>query len=114
MFSSIYPIRRYFTVRSEIAALHKEERALDGRITALTEQKARFSSDQEVERLARQELAMVRPGEVAFVIVTPKPARQVRAPEVGPGGLEAPERPARPSLLSRWFGAFVRSARLVR
>ncbi len=65
LFSSVYPIRRYFQVRSSIAQLQHEDRALDQRTQQLTKQKASLQSDAEVETIARQDLGYVRPGHPA-------------------------------------------------
>ena len=39
LFSSVYPIRRYFQVRSSIAQLQHEDRVLDQRTQQLTKEK---------------------------------------------------------------------------
>ena len=50
--------------RARLAALEAERRGLEAEIAAL-------ETDAELERLAREELGYVRPGEVGYVVVTP-------------------------------------------
>lgn len=108
MFSSVYPMRRSLAVRENIASLRAEQRALEQRIDELTAERIRLRSDAEVERLAREQLGMVRPGEVPFVIATPKPKADV--PAVDPGGLVPAAPPEGPSALERWWEAVRRAA----
>src|SRR5207302_10377701 len=69
LFSSVYPIRRYFAVRGSIAQLKHEERALDAETQQLTNQKALLQTDGEVERIARADLNMLRHCEVPLAIL---------------------------------------------
>lgn len=109
LFSSGYPMRRYFTVRSQIRELSVEERQLDERIARLSEERGRLATDQEVERIARERLGMVRPGEVPFVIASPKP-RATRQ-SVAPSGFEPAPSPPEESLLERWWETVRRTLR---
>lgn len=111
LFSSVYPLRRYVAVRSSIAALRTEERALDARIAELRGERDLLLSDEEVERLAREQLGMVRPGEVPFVIsdvtVAPKPPLDAQ-------GRDERGEPSASSFLSTWWDALKRAARAFR
>lgn len=71
LFSSVYPMRRYFAVRAQIASLEREERDLDARGADLMTEAQRLRSDEAVEHEARERLGMVRPGEIPLVILTP-------------------------------------------
>src|SRR5258708_34688802 len=71
LFSSAYPIRRYFSVKSSIAQLKNEQRALDLKQQQLTQEKAVLGTDAEVERIPREDLGHARPGEVPFVLIAP-------------------------------------------
>ncbi|HEV2686806.1 MAG TPA: septum formation initiator family protein [Actinomycetota bacterium] len=112
LFSSVYPIRRYFQVRSSIALLQHEDHALDQRTQELTKQKASLQADAEVERIAREELGMVRPGEVPFAIIQPSAAPAAPA-NVGAAGLFDPARAAKPGFFARIWNAFVRAAHTI-
>lgn len=66
---SIVPIRAYLAQRSQIALLEHQtvllssaNRQLEGRVAALHD-------PQELERLARECLGMIKPGQTAFVVV---------------------------------------------
>jgi cell division protein FtsB len=113
LFSSVYPIRRYFAVRSSISALRAEERALDQKTQQLAKQKALLQTDQEVETLAREDLNMVRPGEVPFAIVTPSVAPSPQA-NVGAAGLFDPLHASKPGFFARIWNAISRAAHTIR
>ena len=78
LLSALYPLRQYATQDAHVNALVRQAKALDAKIASLKEQQHLLQSDDEIERIAREELGMVRPGEVAFAIVprhgAPKPA----------------------------------------
>ena len=38
-------------------------------------------SDQEIERIAREQYGFVRPGEIGYVVITPEPTESVEVPE---------------------------------
>ena len=113
LFSSVYPIRRYFAVRSSIVQLKHEERALDAETQQLTKQKALLQTDGEVERIARADLNMVRPGEVPFAIIQPSAAPTAQA-NVGAAGLFDPEQASKPGFFARIWDAISRAAHTIR
>lgn len=115
LLSAIYPVRQYLAQRAHLRDLVAQERALDAQIAELKQLEQRLRTDDEIERIAREELGMVRPGEVAFVIV-PGPEAEA-APKPGPAPPPAaPARPAppAPAWYERWWSAFVDSLRAVR
>jgi len=112
LFSSVYPIRRYFQVRSSIAQLQHEERALDQKTQELTKQKALLQSDAQVEAIARGELGYARPGDVPFAIIQPS-AAPTPAANVGSAGLFDPSQTSKPGFFSRIWNAFVRAAHTI-
>jgi len=112
LFSSVYPIRRYFQVRSSIAQLQHEERALDQKTQQLTKQKALLQSDAEVEAIAREDLGYARPGEVPFAIIQPS-AAPAPAANVGAAGLFDPAQTSKPGFFARIWNAFVRAAHTI-
>ena len=113
LFSSAYPIRRYFAVKSSIAQLKHEDHALDVKQQQLTQQKAYLQTDAAVEAIARSDLNMVRPGEVAFALIEPSvaPAPQSR---IAPAGLFDPSVNSKPGFFSRIWHAIVRTAHTIR
>ena len=69
MLSALYPLRQYMTQDSHVNSLVRQQRALDHKIADLKRQQELLLSDDEIERVAREELGMVRPGEVAFAVI---------------------------------------------
>lgn len=80
LLSAVYPVRDLFAARAHVASLRRADAELDRRIAGLQPQAGLLATDEEVERIAREELGMVRPGERSFVIVNGPPARGRRAP----------------------------------
>jgi cell division protein DivIC len=73
-------------LRSEIARLRLDNLRLQSELTAVR-------SDQYVERVAREQLGLVKPGDRPFVVIAPPPAatpvvasRRDPPPEPGPSG----------------------------
>jgi cell division protein FtsL len=112
LFSSVYPIRRYFQVRSDISQLQHQERALDQQTQQLTQQKTLLQSDAEVERIAREELGMARPGEVPFVIIEPSVA-PTPTQNIGAAGLFDASQTSKPGFFARMWNAVVRAAHTI-
>ncbi|HEX9697586.1 MAG TPA: septum formation initiator family protein [Actinomycetota bacterium] len=71
--SVLYPLRQYTASKQHLAELVASEKRIDAKTEELKAAKNRLSSDAEVERLAREHLHMVRPGEVAFAITGAAP-----------------------------------------
>ena len=74
--SALYPLRQYASQDSHVGSLVAQVRAMDRKIADLRREQQALSSDDEVERIAREELGMVRPGEVAFAIVGSEPTEK--------------------------------------
>ncbi|HET9672715.1 MAG TPA: septum formation initiator family protein [Actinomycetota bacterium] len=68
-FLSIAPARLYFEQRAELADLSRRAGVLEEVNARLSARADRLRDPAFLERLARQCLGMVRPGEVAFVVV---------------------------------------------
>ncbi len=69
--AGILPFRQVLAQRNavdaaeeQLAAIEEENRLLEARIVAL-------QSPEEVERLAREQFGLVRPGETGYVVITP-------------------------------------------
>ena len=113
MLSALYPLRQYVSQDSHVNALLRQERELDQKIAALKEQRNQLTSDAEIERIAREELGMVRPGEVAFAVVPDGGSSSApRAAAAGsPGGSDPAPGPA---WHQRWWDAMTSSLRGMR
>ncbi len=70
-FLAVFPTRTYLSQRRDLenteqrlAVLSRQNQELNGRV-------ARLNTDAEIERLAREQYNLVRPGEEAFAILPP-------------------------------------------
>jgi cell division protein FtsB len=87
LFAFVYPTRTYLDQRDQ---LHQAEERLDviRRETAeLEADTERLKGDAEVERIAREQYGLVRPGETSYVIVpatTPSTTSPTTSPTSGP------------------------------
>ena len=104
LLSALYPLRQYASQDSNVGKLVKQERVLAAKITALKQQQGLLLSDDEIERIAREELGMVRPGEVAFAIAGSKSAAKPKAAVDRPAGEEEPAT-THEAWYSRWWDA---------
>ena len=96
--SVLYPLRQYAASKQELRGLVASEKRMDQKMEELKAAKARLSSDAEVERLAREHLHMVRPGEVAFAITGAAPT---------PPAITDPDKPAKVAKQKRpWYKSF--------
>ena len=67
--TGIVPLRQYLSQRSEITALEEKIEALTEDRSRLERRIERLQDPKELERIARECLGMVKPGEIAFVAV---------------------------------------------
>ena len=75
--------RQVNAARAQLASLQADNARLEADVTAL-------GTDAEIEKLAREKLGYVRPGETAYVVLDPP--EEDRAPAASPGLSELPER----------------------
>ena len=69
-------LSRYYALRQEELRLEKELGALDREIKGLKEEKDLLEKDQEyLEKVIREELGLVRPGEMVYKLVPEKKSR---------------------------------------
>jgi len=77
---SIAPAQMYFEQKAELARLERQAAALERTNDTLAARAEQLRDDAFLERLARQCLGMVKPGEIAFVVV-PKEGAPAPPPE---------------------------------
>ena len=89
--SGVFPFRQLIEQRravedsrQQLVALEEENRLLEDDIAALY-------TDEEIERVARDQYGLVRPGETGYVVVAPPGSEVVEAPEAAP--IEEQDRP---------------------
>jgi cell division protein FtsB len=73
--------RQVSTARAELAALESDNAELQADVAAL-------QTDAEIERLAREKLGYVRPGETAYVVLDPPGTEDVEPVESTPPPIE--------------------------
>jgi cell division protein FtsB len=79
------PLRQYVAQRGAVARLRAKQAAAQRRVDALEARKAQLQDPAYVERLARERLHFVRPGEVPYILLTPTPTPAPVRPGT-PGG----------------------------
>jgi cell division protein FtsB len=77
---SVAPAQMYFEQKAELARFEKQAAALERKNDALAARAEQLRDRAFLERLARQCLGMVKPGEIAFVVV-PKEGAPAPPPE---------------------------------
>jgi cell division protein FtsB len=80
---AVFPARTYLAQRRDLAAAGERVEVLSRENTHLSERVARLHTDQEVERLAREQYDLVKPGEEAYAIL-PAPESDVPKPVTRP------------------------------
>jgi len=78
--SGILPFRQLISQQRQIERSQAQLTALTDENDALVEDIAMLGTDAEIERLAREQYGLVRPGEVAYVVVTPDEPLVIEAP----------------------------------
>jgi cell division protein FtsB len=79
LLAMLYPLRTLVDQRAQIASLQDRERELRAGTAQLDREIARYNDPAYLERVARLCLGMVKPGEVAFVVV-PKGGKAAQNP----------------------------------
>ena len=92
--TNVVPFRQVVDQRTEIKQARDQLAALVAENATLTQQVGALETPIEIERIAREKLGYVRPGETAFVVI---------APEVEPNRVVAPIEPAVVASEANWF-----------
>ena len=78
--SGILPFRQLISQQRQIERSQAQLTALTDENDSLAEDIAMLGTDAEIERLAREQYGLVRPGEIAYVVVTPDEPSVIEAP----------------------------------
>jgi cell division protein FtsB len=79
----VFPTRTYFDQRHELAVASQRLRVLDGQNAQLSQQVDKLHTDAEIERIAREQYHLVKPGEKAFAVLpAPEPTTTTAVPPV--------------------------------
>ncbi len=84
VFLFVLPGRAYLGQRRSLNAAELRSRVLSAENAKLDRQIQQLQTDAEIERLARQQYGLVKPGEQAFAILPPKQAPAPPAPPAPP------------------------------
>ena len=79
LFLAVFPTRTYVAQRGKLAATDKRVEVLSEQNERLAARVRKLNTDEEIERLAREQYSLVRPGEEAYAIL-PAPSAKA-APE---------------------------------
>jgi cell division protein FtsL len=80
LFLFVFPTRSFLAQRSQISGAQHDLDVLRTQNARLQKEAARLQTDAEIERIAREEYGMVRPGERAFVVIPAPPTTTTTAP----------------------------------
>ena len=80
---AVFPTRTLLTQRADTAEARSQLAELEASNRQLTQRVAKLGTREEIERIAREEHGMVRPGEEAYAVL-PRPEDPVVLPEVWP------------------------------
>ena len=84
LFTFVNPSKQWLDQRQDISAARARVEVLDEKSAELTERAAQLRTDAEVERLAREQYGLVKPGEEAYAILpTPVPAEPATPADAG-------------------------------
>ena len=100
--TNVLPLRQILAQRQEIAATQADLDALVSNNEVLAAKVEALQTPAEVERLAREELGYVRPGEKAFVAMDPTPGRMDTSEEAAPVAVEEPVAESRSFFARMW------------
>lgn len=93
--TNVLPFRQILDQRNEVEAARAEVARIEAENVRLEQRVEDLQTPFEVERIAREQLGYVRPGEEAFVVMEPEP-------DPATGAVTAPEPVARPWYLRIW------------
>jgi cell division protein FtsL len=105
--TNVVPFRQVVDQRAEISQTRDQLAALVAENAKLTDQVGALGTPIEVERIAREKLGYVRPGETAYVVIAPEPEPATSLATVDPQPVAA-----EPSFLAKLW-AYLTGADLV-
>lgn len=85
LFLAVFPTRTYVGQRRELSDTEKRVEVLRRENARLAQRVGNLNTDEEIERLAREQFNLVRPGEEAYAILpAPKAASSPESEELPP------------------------------
>ncbi|HVF33394.1 MAG TPA: septum formation initiator family protein [Acidimicrobiales bacterium] len=96
----VFPTRTYFQQRDDIASAEEKLAVLTAENAKLDARVEQLHTDAEIERLAREQYNLVRPGEEAYAILPgPTDPEPSEVPSTPPSGADVRTAEATPSLV---------------
>jgi cell division protein FtsB len=102
LFAFVLPIRTYMGQRRSIGATQAQVKVLDQQNHRLAARVQQLGTDAEIERLAREQYGMVKPGEEPYAILPAPGSAPAALPSIVPATPPAPK--AHPGWLRRLWG----------
>lgn len=87
MAAGVLPVQQYLERGNQVNAARDRLAVLESDNAALRDDASALLSEQEIERIAREQYGFVRPGEISYVVITPEdpdPSDSVPAVATGP------------------------------
>jgi cell division protein FtsB len=84
----VFPTRTFLAQRTSIANARQQLQVLDQQNAELGDRAAKLGSDAEIERIAREQYNLVRPGEEAYAVLPPPGATEAPTATTVPPELE--------------------------
>ena len=69
---AIGPIKSYTAAADRVDQLYRSRAELQSQVDRLEQRRVELADPEELELLAREQLGLVRPGEIPYVVMTPK------------------------------------------
>jgi cell division protein FtsB len=91
LFAGVFPTRTYLAQRASISHAEKQLSVLGQQNAELQKRAKELQTDAEIERLAREQYNLVKPGEDAFAILPP-PAAQGQPAQTAPAETKKQDR----------------------
>jgi cell division protein FtsB len=82
LFAGVFPTRTFLAQRTSISHAEKQLSVLDQQTAELQRRAQELQSDSEIERLAREQYNLVKPGEEAYAVLPPPTAKGQETPRV--------------------------------
>lgn len=73
LFAFVYPTSTFFRQRGEMSGAEQRIARIEAETQRLEEENERLEGDEELERIAREQYGLVRPGETPYVLVPAAP-----------------------------------------
>jgi cell division protein FtsL len=83
LFLGVFPTRTYLSQRSDTADAQQQLQELEASNSAMQEQVETLQTDAEIERIAREQYGLAKPGEEVYQVLPPA-EDPVHAPDVWP------------------------------